>query len=66
MDSYKVQHLDAWLDREIYGDMLRAKVRAAMIALVETDPEYYGAQSWWNVFDRVHGEDIRRAHNEAA
>ena len=59
VDPYTLRHLDAWLDQQIEGDACRAEVRAAMLALVEQDPEYWGAQSWWNVFDRVKGERIR-------
>jgi hypothetical protein len=59
VDPYVLKHLDAWLDREIDGDTCRSEVRAAMLGLVEQDPEYWGSQSWWNVFDRVGGDRIR-------
>ena len=57
-DPYMLRHLDAWLDREVHGDACREKVRKAMLALVDTDPEYYGAQSWTLVFDRAGCWDI--------
>lgn len=52
-DPYTVKHLNAWLDEQINGDTRRDLVRDAMWALVDTDPEYYGAQSWWLVYDRA-------------
>lgn len=53
IDRYTVRHLDAWLDEQISGDNLRAAVRASMLAFIADDPEYWGAQSWWNVFDHA-------------
>lgn len=48
-----LQNLDHWLEREIHGDECREKVRAAMIKLISPDPEYWGSQRWWNVFDHA-------------
>lgn len=52
-DQYVMRHLDAWLDKEINGDTRRDAVREAMLVVYDTDPEYYGSQSWWNVYDRA-------------
>jgi hypothetical protein len=53
IDAYTVRHLDAWLDEQIHGDTQRAAIRERMIAFISDDPEYWGAQSWWNVYDRA-------------
>jgi hypothetical protein len=66
IDAYTLRHLDAWLDRQVDGDACRAEVRGAMLELVETDPEYWGAQSWWNVFDRARCQQIRERHGRSA
>jgi hypothetical protein len=58
LDTYTIRHLDAWLDREISGDKLRGMVRDAMIAFISDDPEYWGSQSWWNVYDRARCDRI--------
>jgi hypothetical protein len=52
-DPYTIKHLNAWLDAEINGDTRRDLVREAMLSVYDTDPEYYGSQSWWNVYDRA-------------
>ena len=52
-DRYTIRHLDAWLDEQIHRDTLRASVRAAMLAFIADDPEYWGSQSWWLVYDRA-------------
>jgi hypothetical protein len=57
-DPYTVRHLNAWLEQQINGDAFRERVREAMLALVDTDPEYYGSQSWWLVFDRSGCQEI--------
>jgi hypothetical protein len=53
IDRYTVMHLDAWLDQEIDGNDTRARVREAMLTFIADDPEYWGSQSWWNVFDHA-------------
>lgn len=53
IDPYTIRHLDAWLDRQISGDARREVIRATMLAFIADDPEYWGAQSWWNVFDHA-------------
>ena len=53
IDRYTVRHLDAWLDEQIGGDVLRAAVREAMLAFIADDQEYWGSQSWWLVYDRA-------------
>ena len=58
IDTYTVRHLDKWLDEQIHGDTLRAKIRVAMLALIAEDPEYWGAQSWWGVWDRARCDRI--------
>ena len=52
-DPYTMRHLDAWLDKQIHGDSHRERVRECMLALVDQDPEYWGAQGWWHVYDRA-------------
>lgn len=51
-DPYTVRHLNAWLDEQINGDTRRDLVREKMLALVDDDPEYWGSQSWWLVYER--------------
>lgn len=53
IDPYTIKHLDEWLEAQIHGDTLRAKVREGMLAFISDDPEYWGAQEWWNVYDRA-------------
>jgi hypothetical protein len=53
VDPYTIKHLDAWLEKEINGDAKRAAVREAMLAFIADDPEYWGSQAWWLVFDRA-------------
>lgn len=53
IDRYTIRHLDTWLAEQINGDSLRTSVRAAMLAFISDDPEYWGAQSWWLVYDRA-------------
>jgi hypothetical protein len=62
IDAYTLKHLGEWLEHQIDGDTCREAVRAAMLELVATDPEYYGSQSWWNVFDRIDGQSIREKY----
>ena len=52
IDPYTFKHLDEWLEHAIYGDIRRDLVRERMLAFIAQDPEYYGAQSWWLVFDQ--------------
>jgi hypothetical protein len=53
INAYTLRHLDQWLDRQIHGDTLREKIRTTMIALISDDPEYWGSQEWWNVYDHA-------------
>jgi hypothetical protein len=64
IDPYTIRHLDAWLENQINGDTLRDKVRTAMLTFISNDPEYWGSQEWWNVFDRAKCHDIFRLHIE--
>jgi len=52
-DAYTMQHLEAWLDSQVNGDDCRDEVRTAMLAMFDDDPEYWGSQSWPNLFDRA-------------
>jgi hypothetical protein len=52
-DPYTMRHLNAWLEEQINGDTNRDRVKSAMLALFDTDPEYYSSQSWWLVYDRA-------------
>lgn len=58
IDSYTIKHLDHWLEEQINGDSHRAAIRATMLAFIADDPEYWGCQSWWLVYDRAKCEDI--------
>ena len=58
VDRYTRKHLDCWLDSQINGDSRRDTVRAAMLAFIADDPEYWGSQSWWLVYDRAKCQDI--------
>ena len=58
VDTYTRKHLDCWLDSQINGDSRRDTVRAAMLAFIADDPEYWGSQSWWLVYDRAKCQDI--------
>ena len=58
VDRYTRKHLDCWLDDQINGDSRRDAVRAAMLAFIADDPEYWGSQSWWLVYDRAKCQDI--------
>jgi hypothetical protein len=53
IDRYTLAHLDRWLDEQIEGDTNRADKRARMVTLIEEDEEYWGSQSWWNVYDHA-------------
>ena len=53
IDPYTVKHLDAWLDEQISGDTRRDAVRSIMLDFIADDQEYWGAQSWWLVYDRA-------------
>ena len=53
IDPYTIKHLDIWLDEQIHGDTIRAKVRNIMLEFISEDPEYWGAQEWWNIYDRA-------------
>ncbi len=53
IDTYTLRHLDAWLDAQIQGDTARKQVREHMISFISDDPEYWGSQSWWLVYDRA-------------
>lgn len=46
-----IPHMDKWLDEQISGDANRAAVRAAMVVLLESDPEWWSCQSYWNWID---------------
>lgn len=61
IDRYTARHLDNWLDHQISGDTLRAHIRDAMIAFIAQDEEYWGSQSWWNVFDQAKCQRIVEA-----
>lgn len=52
IDCYTIRHLDAWLEEQINGDTRRALVRKRMLEFIADDPEYWGSQSWWFVYDR--------------
>jgi len=58
IDPYTIKHLDAWLDEQVGGDTLRAQVRARVLSFIADDPEYWGSQSWWLVYDRANCQDI--------
>ena len=58
VDPYTRKHLDRWLDDQINGDGRRDAVRAAMLAFIADDPEYWGSQSWWLVYDRAKCQDV--------
>ncbi len=60
MDPYVLAHLDAWLEREVKDPGLAARYRAAMLALVAEDPDYWTRCSWWVVYDHVR-EQIEEA-----
>jgi hypothetical protein len=66
IDRYTTKHLDAWLAEQINGDTLRTKVREAMLAFIADDPEYWGGQSWWLIYDRARCDRIAEAHASAA
>ena len=53
IDTCTVRHLDAWLSSAVSGDTRREKVRAVMLDFIADDPEYWGSQSWWSVFDHA-------------
>lgn len=57
-DPYTMKHLNTWLDSEINGDTCREEVKTAMLSLYDDDPEYWGSQSWWNLFYRVKADRI--------
>jgi hypothetical protein len=57
-DANTVKHLNAWLDEQIHGDTRRELVREAMLALVDTDPEYCISLGWWHVYDRAKCDQI--------
>jgi hypothetical protein len=57
IDPYTIHHLDVWLDAQISGDTLRAAIRNRMLEFIADDPEYWGAQAWWLIYDRA---DCRR------
>ena len=57
-DPYVVKHLNCWLDDQINGDTRRERVRNTMLAFIAEDPEYWGSQSWWLVYDRAKCDDI--------
>jgi len=63
VDPRDVGHLDTWLDAEIHGDRNRAFVRSAMLALAETDPEYWWSQRYWNWIDFGLSIDVRDVAN---
>ena len=53
IDPYTIKHLDHWLDEQINGDTYRDAIRSAMLEFIAGDPEYWGSQSWWLVYDRA-------------
>lgn len=57
-DAWTLKHLDAWLDKEVYGDTCRAETRAAMLKQAEIDAEWYSNQSWWKLYDDAKCEQI--------
>jgi hypothetical protein len=57
IDSYTIRHLDAWLEKQT-RDSVRPMVRNAMLELIATDEEYWGAQGWWNVWDHARCDRI--------
>jgi hypothetical protein len=61
IDAYTIKHLDQWLDAQIDGDTMRVKVREKMLSFIASDPEYWGSQSWWNVWDRAGCDRLRES-----
>ena len=47
--------LDQWLEQAVNGDTRRKKVKAAMLKLIDTDPEYWWGQEFTNTFDHALG-----------
>jgi hypothetical protein len=62
IDRYTIRHLDNWLDNQIHGTRRREAVRSAMLSLIADDQEYWGSQSWWNVYDRAQCDRIEEQY----
>ena len=55
-----VREFNEWLDVNVHGDRSRAIVKAQMLDLIATDPEYWWSQSWTLIQDRAAIEAVRR------
>lgn len=52
MDNFTHSHLVAWLHREFSDEVIDYhNMLPRMVAVFESDPEYYGRQSWQITFD---------------
>lgn len=62
-DRYTMNSLETWLE-QVNGDSLREQVREAMLAVLDTDPDYYGSQSWELIHDRAKCNRLEEAYRE--